>query len=72
MNNRPHTKAILAMTADGKIADHLKSPARFGSDNDKLHLQQQVALADGVMFGANTLRAYGTTMSVFNLSLIHI
>lgn len=70
MNDRPHTTAILAMTADGKIADYQKSPARFGSANDKLHLQQQVALADGVIFGANTLRAYGTTMSVSDPELL--
>lgn len=70
MNERPHTIAVLAMTADGKIADYQKSPAHFGSANDKLHLQQQVAVADGVIFGANTLRAYGTTMSVFNPELL--
>jgi len=70
MKNRPYSTAILAMTADGKIADYQKSPARFGSANDKLHLQQQVALADGVMFGSNTLRAYGTTMSVFDPELL--
>ena len=58
------------MTADGKIADYNQSPARFGSSNDQLHLQQQVALVDGVIFGANTLRAYGTTLSVSNPQLI--
>lgn len=70
MNNRPYNTAILAMTADGKIADYQKFPARFGSAKDKLHLQQQVALADGVLFGANTLRAYKTTMSVSNPELL--
>jgi len=70
MNNRPYTTVILAMTADGKIADYQKSPARFGSANDKLHLQQQVALADGVIFGANTLRAYETTISVSKPKLL--
>ena len=29
---------ILAMTADGKIADRKRSPARFGSAADKAHL----------------------------------
>lgn len=70
MNNRPHTTAILAMTADGKIADYQNSPARFGSANDKIHLEKQVSLADGVLFGANTLRAYGTTISVSNSELL--
>lgn len=70
MNNRPQITAILAMTADGKIADYQRSPARFGSANDKIHLEKQVSLVDGVLFGADTLRAYGTTMSVSNFKLI--
>ncbi|BAZ45919.1 bifunctional deaminase-reductase domain protein [Chondrocystis sp. NIES-4102] len=70
MNNRPQTTAILAMTADGKIADYMRSPARFGSINDKLHLETQVSLVDAVLFGADTLRAYQTTMSVSNPQLL--
>ena len=70
MNNRPHVTAILAMTADGKIADYQNSAARFGSVNDRSHLERQVSLVDGVLFGAGTLRAYGTTMSVSNLTLV--
>lgn len=70
MHNRPYTTAILAMTADGKIADYQSSAARFGSINDRLHLQKQVSLADGILFGANTLRAYGTTMSVSDKELL--
>ena len=70
MNKLPHTTAILAMTADGKIADYLRSPARFGSDNDKAHLEKQVSLVDGVLFGADTLRAYGTTISISEPSLL--
>lgn len=52
------------MSADGKIADFTRKAARFGSDNDKAHLEQQVAQADGVLFGAGTLRAYGSTLRV--------
>lgn len=70
INNRLHTTAILAMTADGKIADYQSSAARFGSHNDKLHLEKQVSLVDGVIFGANTLRAYGTTLSVSDPQLL--
>jgi 5-amino-6-(5-phosphoribosylamino)uracil reductase len=65
-----HTTVILAMTADGKIADHQHAAARFGSVHDQHHLEQQVSLADGVLFGAGTLRAYGTTMSVLNPLLL--
>ena len=69
MNKQLHTTVILAMTADGKISDRQGSAARFGSVNDKAHLEQQVALADGVLFGAGTLRAYGTTMLVSSPTL---
>ena len=70
MNNRPKTTVVLAMTADGKIADSQSSPARFGSAQDKIHLAQQVSLMDAVLFGAATLRAYGTTLSVRNPRLL--
>ncbi len=70
MNHRPHTTAILAMTADGKIADFKYSAARFGSINDKIHLEKQVSLVDGVLFGAGTLKSYGTTLSISNPILL--
>lgn len=70
MFDRPHTTVILAMSADGKIADKQRSPARFGSAADKAHLEAQIALADGVIFGASTLRAYGTTISITNPQLL--
>ncbi|MGB5635403.1 MAG: RibD family protein [Waterburya sp.] len=70
MNQRLHTTAILAMTADGKIADFQHSSARFGSANDKTHLENQISLVDGVLFGATTLRSYGTTLSVSNPVLL--
>jgi 5-amino-6-(5-phosphoribosylamino)uracil reductase len=54
------------MSADGKIADITRSPARFASPADRAHLEKQIALADGVLFGAGTLRAYGTTLGVSN------
>jgi 5-amino-6-(5-phosphoribosylamino)uracil reductase len=67
---RPHTTVILAMTADGKISDRHKTAARFGSQQDKDHLESQIALVDGVLFGAETLRAYGTTLSIQNPDLL--
>jgi len=62
--DRPHTTVVLAVSADGKIADTQRSPARFGSPVDKRHLEAQIAQADGVLLGAGTLRAYGTTLKV--------
>ncbi len=70
MGNRPHTTVVLAMSADGKIADAARSPARFGSKADKVHLECQIACSDAVLFGAGTLRAYGTTLTVSNPKLL--
>ena len=67
---RPYTTVVLAMSADGKISDFKRSPARFGSAQDQFHLEQQVANADGVLFGAGTLKAYGTTMRVSSPELL--
>lgn len=69
-NERPFTTVILAMTADGKIADRMRSPARFGSQQDKAHLEAQIALVDAVLFGAGTLRAYGTTLLIKSPQLL--
>lgn len=60
------------MSADGKIADAKRSPARFGSATDKAHLETQIAQADAVLFGAETLRAYGTTLRVTNPDLLKL
>ncbi|MEP6490878.1 dihydrofolate reductase family protein [Microcoleus vaginatus GB2-A3] len=68
--DRPHATVILAVSADGKIADVVRSPARFGSANDKAHLEQQVAASDAVLFGNGTLQAYGTTMRVISPELV--
>lgn len=67
---RPQTTVILAMTADGKIADFQRNPSRFGSQADKAHLEEQISLMDGILFGAETLRAYGTTLSITNSLLL--
>jgi 5-amino-6-(5-phosphoribosylamino)uracil reductase len=66
----PHSTVVLAMSADGKIADVSRAPARFGSAIDQAHLEQQVAQADAVLFGAGTLRAYGTTLKVSHSDLL--
>lgn len=70
LQKRPQTTVILAMTADGKIADFQRNPSRFGSQADKAHLEEQISLMDGVLFGAETLRAYGTTLSITNSLLL--
>lgn len=65
-----HATVVLAMTADGKIADSQRSPARFGSKADKNHLEQQIALVDGVLFGAKTLGAYQTSLPISNPQML--
>lgn len=68
--DRPHTTVVLAMSADGKIADVRRSPPQFSSPADQAHLESQVAQADGALFGAGTLRAGGTAMSISNPDLL--
>jgi len=70
VQHRPHTTVVLAMSADGKIADVRREPARFGSRADKAHLEKQIAASDAVLFGAGTLRAYGTTLTVSHPTLL--
>lgn len=70
VSNRPHTVVVLAMSADGKIADAWRSPARFGSAADRAHLEQQIAQSDAMLFGGATLRAYGTTLRVTDPTLL--
>ena len=70
MLSRLQTTVILAMTADGKIADFQRQPARFSSENDQAHLERQISLADAVIIGANTLRAYGTSLPITSGNLL--
>ena len=58
------------MSIDGKIADIKRSPARFSSVADRKHLEKQLALVDAALFGAGTLRAYGTTLPITDPQLL--
>jgi 5-amino-6-(5-phosphoribosylamino)uracil reductase len=62
--NHPHTTVILAMSADGKIADAYQSAARFASATDKMRLEKHLSRMDAALFGANTLRAYHTSLAI--------
>ena len=68
--NRAYTTVVLAMSADGKITDRDRTAARFSSSDDLAHLETVVAAADGALFGAGTLRAYGTCLSVRQPELV--
>lgn len=63
-NPRPQVIVILAASADGKIATRDRAPAKFSSPLDFAHLERQIARADATLFGAGTLRAHQTTVSV--------
>ncbi len=58
------------MSADGKLTDRTHAPSTFVSSADQHHLETQIGQADAVIFGAGTLRAYGTTLSIRNPELI--
>ncbi len=70
MMQRPQTTVILAMSADGKVSDSQRSHAAIGSKEDWDHLERQVALADAVLLGAQTVRASGSAMRVIKPELI--
>jgi 5-amino-6-(5-phosphoribosylamino)uracil reductase len=64
------TTLVLAMTADGKIADVAKSPPTFSSERDYAHLEAQMALADIILVGSGTLNDGGSAVLVTKPALI--
>ncbi len=68
--NKFQITAIIAMSLDGKIGIDVNMRATFTSPNDFHHLETQVSLCDAVIFGANTLRAYGTSLSIKDSDLL--
>ncbi|WP_448532619.1 RibD family protein [Parathermosynechococcus lividus] len=67
---RPQTTAILAVSLDGKLASASAQGDRIASAYDFQHLEEHVAQADAVLFGATTLRLGGTAMRLQSPSLI--
>ncbi|WP_310486873.1 RibD family protein [Chamaesiphon sp. VAR_69_metabat_338] len=65
-----NTTLVLAMTADGKIADVSKSPPTFSSERDSAHLEEQMALADLILVGSGTLADGGSAVLVEQPELI--
>lgn len=63
--------AIIAISLDGKISTQVNTRATFTSVNDFHHLETQVSLCDAVIFGANTLRAYHTSLSIKDPNLLN-
>jgi 5-amino-6-(5-phosphoribosylamino)uracil reductase len=64
------TTLVLAMTADGKIADATKSPPTFSSQQDSAHLEEQIAVADLILVGSGTLGDGGSVVLVQKPELI--
>lgn len=66
----PYLTAIVAMSVDGKISEATDTPAKFSSKADLDHLEAQISLWDAIIFGGNTLRAYGTSLVIKNPELL--
>lgn len=54
---KPVVEVVMAMSADGKIADAGRSPQRIASPRDRAVLDSRLAVSDAVLYGAGTLRA---------------
>jgi 5-amino-6-(5-phosphoribosylamino)uracil reductase len=67
---RPYAEVVLALSIDGHIADGQRSPTRLGSAADRAHLDQRIASADAVLFGASTLRSVGHALRVNDRALL--
>lgn len=65
VQHRPHTTVMLAMSADGKIADVRRSPARFGSKTDIAHPEEQI-----VCFRCCFIRYWNSTRLRYNPNCI--
>ncbi|MGI0481212.1 RibD family protein [Geminocystis sp. CENA526] len=66
----PSLSAIVAMSVDGKISIASDKPARFSSKADLEHLESKISEYDAIIFGGNTLRAYGTSLVIKNPYLL--
>jgi 5-amino-6-(5-phosphoribosylamino)uracil reductase len=64
------TTLVLAMTADGKIADVSKSPPTFSSERDLAHLEAQMAISDLILVGSGTLGDGGSAVLIKQPALI--
>lgn len=70
MTMHVNTTLVLAMSLDGKIGGTGRQAAHFGSAADRRHLEMQVAGADAVLMGADTVRAYSTAFLIRDPGLI--
>ncbi|WP_218081815.1 RibD family protein [Anthocerotibacter panamensis] len=61
---RPWVSLVLATSLDGKIAARRDARPGFPSVHDQAHLEMQVSLADAMLIGAGTIRAYSTAFTV--------
>ena len=58
---RPHTRLVLAISIDGRLAPPQGGAAQLGGPGDRQVLEEALAWADGALLGAETLRRHGTT-----------
>ncbi|MBF2097156.1 MAG: RibD family protein [Gloeomargaritaceae cyanobacterium C42_A2020_066] len=67
---RPTVRVVLAISLDGRLSPATATAGRFGSAQDRKHLETQIAWADATLLGANTLRAYQTSLAIRDAHLV--
>jgi len=67
---RPWVSLVLASSLDGKLSPGRGERPGFPSKQDQAHLQHQVSLADAVLLGAGTIRAYSSAFLVKDPELL--
>ncbi|WP_458113840.1 RibD family protein [Arthrobacter sp. R1-13] len=67
MSERPYVELVLAMSADGKIADAARTPQRIASPRDRGVWDDAMVRADAVLYGSGTLRSVRRSMQTFDL-----
>lgn len=67
---RPTVQVVLAISLDGRLSPAAATAGRFGSVQDRTHLETQIAWADATLLGANTLRAYETSLAIRDAQLV--
>lgn len=58
-----YIKAFIGITANGLLSSHKDTPAKFSSLAVMNNIRHQLAKFDTVLSGANTIRAYGSTLT---------
>lgn len=67
---RPHTRLVLAVSLDGRLAPPQGGAAQIGGRGDRRVLEEALAWADAALLGAETLRRHGSTCLIHASDLL--